>query len=279
MKKLIRLCSVLFAAAVVLVIDSRCHLHTSSYELFFPDLPKDFDGFRIVQLSDLHGRSFGKENSRLVQRVRELHPDLLALTGDFTSRPRELPAAQELISGLDGVAPLYWVNGNHEWYLDATAPETEKFIAAHGGTTLSDRFEPFYRENSRIIIAGAEDPNAWRDRTEPEELAKQLRALYPNDFVLWLGHRNFWVEKYPALPVELILSGHAHGGIVRLPFVGGLLNTNHRFGAAYENGVYRSERFTMVVSRGLGNSIPIPRFLNRPDIVCVTLRKGESSSS
>lgn len=273
MKKIVCFCSVVLAAAAALVIDSRCHLQLSLYELSFPELPEDFDGFRIVLLSDLHGRSFGKDNARLVQKVRELKPDLVALTGDFADRERELPTAEALLAGLEGTAALYWVNGNHEWYHAATAPDMEKLIAAHGGTALSNAFEPFYRENSRIVIAGAEDPNAWRDGLAPQELAEKLRALYPNDFVLWLGHRNFWVEKYPELPVDLVLSGHAHGGIVRLPFVGGLLNTNRSFGATFESGVYRSERFTMVVSRGLGNSIPVPRFLNRPDIVSITLRK------
>ena len=111
---------------------------------------------------------------------------------------------------------------------------------------------------------------------KPDALAEQLRQEYPEEFVLWLGHRNYWAEKYPSLPVDLILSGHAHGGIVRLPGIGGLLNVNHSFGAEYESGVYQGERFQVVVSRGLGNSIPVPRFLNRPELVKIILHCGQS---
>ena len=125
-------------------------------------------------------------------------------------------------------------------------------------------------------MAGAEDPNGRADMIKPDALAELLRQEYPGEFVLWLGHRNYWAEKYPELPVDLILSGHAHGGIVRLPGIGGLLNVNHSFGAEYESGVYQGERFQMVVSRGLGNSIPVPRFLNRPELVKIILHCGQS---
>ena len=93
--------------------------------------------------------------------------------------------------------------------------------------------------------------------------------------MLWLGHRNFWVKKYPELPVDLILSGHAHGGVIRLPGIGGLLNNSHSFGAEYEAGVYAGERFKMVVSRGLGNSVPVPRLFNRPELVTVVLKSAQ----
>ena len=122
----------------------------------------------------------------------------------------------------------------------------------------------------------AEDPNGYADMIKPDALAEKLREEYPEDFVLWLGHRNYWAEKYPDLPVDLILSGHAHGGIVRLPGIGGLLTVNHSLGAEYESGVYQGETFKMVVSRGLGNSIPVPRFLNRPEVVKIILHCGQS---
>ncbi len=261
--------------AAMLVADSRYHLQTTEYELSFSSLPEEFDGFRIVHLSDLHGMSFGKDNIRLARRVKELEPDLIALTGDFTEYSRDLPAAGSLLRELEGTAPLYWVNGNHEWNNGGTEKAMQELVKSCGGTCLNDKFEPLYRGTGRIIIAGSDDPNTWHGHKTPEELAGELREIYPEDFVLWLGHRNFWTKDYPGLPVELILSGHAHGGIIRIPGVGGLLNVDRSFGATYEAGLYSGERFIMEVSRGLGNSIPVPRLFNRPEIAVITLKCKE----
>ena len=103
-------------------------------------------------------------------------------------------------------------------------------------------------------------------------LAEKLRNEYPEEFVLWLYHRNDTILNYPKLPVELVLSGHAHGGIIRLPGLGGLLDVRASFGAEYENGVYTLGDLTLLVSRGLGNSVMIPRFLNRPELPIITLK-------
>lgn len=260
-------------AAVLPVVDSRYHLQTTEYELSFPSLPEEFDGFRIVHLSDLHGMCFGEDNSRLAEKVKELEPDLLALTGDFSTCAAELPAAGSLLRSLAGAAPLYWVNGNHEWKKGGAEAAMQELVKKYGGTCLNDEFEPLYRDTGRIIIAGSDDPNTWHTHKTPEELARSLREIYPEDFVLWLGHRNFWAKDYPELPVELVLSGHAHGGIIRLPGIGGLLNIDRSFGATYEAGLYRGESFVMEVSRGLGNAIPVPRLFNRPEIAVIVLRR------
>lgn len=260
-------------AAVLLVADSRYHLQTTEYEVSFAALPEEFDGFRIVHLSDLHGMSFGRDNSCLAEKVKELEPDLIAMTGDFAAYSRDLSAAGSLLRSLEGTAPMYWVNGNHEWNKGGTEAAMQELVKKYGGTCLNDKFEPLYRGTGRIIIAGSDDPNTWHRHKTPEELAEELREIYPEDFVLWLGHRNFWVKDHPELPVELVLSGHAHGGIIRLPGIGGLLNIDHSFGATYEDGLYRGESFVMEVSRGLGNSIPVPRLFNRPEIAVIVLRR------
>ena len=109
---------------------------------------------------------------------------------------------------------------------------------------------------------------------KPDEFIEGLRREFPEDFVLMLGHRNFWVQQYPELPVELILSGHAHGGIVRLPLIGGLFDVQHRLGAQYEKGLYKSGSYVMAVSRGLGNSIIVPRLFNRPELVTIVLESA-----
>lgn len=265
----------LVMTGTALVLDSRYGLQVTEYHLYFDALPAQFEGYCIVQLSDLHGSVFGRENSRLAALVREQQPDLIAMTGDFVGDESQLAATRDLLNGISGCAPIYWVNGNHEW-VRGVLPALGELLDSYGVIRLENRYLPIWRDGAQIIVAGAEDPNGRADMIKPDALAELLRQEYPGEFVLWLGHRNYWAEKYPELPVDLILSGHAHGGIVRLPGIGGLLNVNHSFGAEYESGVYQGERFQMVVSRGLGNSIPVPRFLNRPELVKIILRCGQS---
>ena len=271
-KRVIILAGVILAALAAGILDSRYHLTVTEYELGFGDLPSAFDGFRIVQLSDLHGMRFGKGNRRLADRVKELSPDIIVFTGDFAGSNAEIPATAELAEALGSEVPVYAVSGNHEWCGDVTAYALYDILSGCGVRCLADEYETIEKEGSRIVIAGVNDSNCAYGHRPYDALASELREEYPDEFVLWLGHRNDWIKKYPTLPVDLILSGHAHGGIVRLPFVGGLLNTNRSLGAEYEAGVYASGTYRMVVSRGLGNSIPVPRFLNRPEIVLISLR-------
>lgn len=256
------------------VADSKYNFELTEYKISSDKLPEEFSGFRIVQISDLHGSRFGAENRRLVEAVIAQKPDLIALTGDLITTGADLPAVEELLRGIAGIAPAYFVCGNHEW-ASGCVDELTAMMERYGVRYLSNEYEPLSRGRARIIVAGAEDPNGRADMPKPDEFIAQLRQEYPEDFVLMLGHRNFWVQQYPALPVDLILSGHAHGGIVRMPFVGGLLDVQHRLGAQYEKGLYASGSYVMAVSRGLGNSIIVPRLFNRPELVTIVLESAQ----
>ena len=264
-----------FALLLVLaagsVLDSRYHLQLTEYTLSFPKLPSSFDGCKVVQLSDLHGMRFGAENRRLVELVRQQEPDIIVLTGDIAGKDGTLDNVEPLLSGIEGLAPTYYVNGNHEW-ADGCVEEIEALMKSHGVTCLSNEITLLYRGEDSIAIVGAEDPNGRADMIKPWGLSLRLGELYSDHFSLWLAHRNDYIQMYSDIGTDLILCGHGHGGIVRLPFVGGLLNVNRSFGAEYESGVYSTPHFQMVVSRGLGNSIPVPRLFNRPELVAVTLR-------
>lgn len=263
----------LVLTAAALTADSRWHLQTSRYELSFPSLPPALDGYRIVQLSDLHGAVFGRGNERLARAVIAQQPDLIALTGDFTDDASQLEATESLLRRLHGVCPIAWVSGNHDW-AGGALPSLRRLLDRFGVLRMENRFLPLSWKGERLILAGVEDPNGPADMIRPAALAEALRAEYPDDFVLWLAHRNHWRQDEPELPVDLILCGHAHGGVIRLPFVGGLIGTGRRLGATDECGLYRGERFLMLVSRGLGSSSPVPRLFNRPEIVVVTLHSG-----
>jgi len=262
----------LLLAVSAAICDSKYNLQVTKYSLTFPNLPPEFDGTRIVHLSDLHGSRFGKNNRRLVDAVLSLDPDIIALTGDMVSSAEELGPLTELLDGIAGAAPTYFVNGNHEW-AGRMIDSVEALMAQYGVRCLRNEYEPLYvaGTGAHIIVCGVDDPAGRADMKKPDALAEDLSNDYPGDFVLWFAHRNDYIQLYPSIPVDLVLCGHAHGGIIRLPFVGGLLNVHRRLGAEYETGLYHGDRFVMEVSRGLGNSVFIPRLFNRPELVCLEL--------
>ena len=272
-KRALRRALLLVLTAAALSADSRWYLQLTEYSLRFRSLPPALDGYRIVLLSDLHGARFGPENRRLAEAVLAQQPDLIALTGDFAAGSEQLGATDELLRQLQGAAPMAWVSGNHDW-AGGSLPALRRLLDQHGVLRMENRYLPMLWNGARLILAGVEDPNGPADMIRPDELAAQLRTEYPDDFVLWLAHRNDWLLRYPSLPVDLILCGHAHGGIIRLPLIGGLISTSRRLGAEYECGVYHGERFAMLVSRGLGSSSLIPRLFNRPEIAVITLHSG-----
>lgn len=249
---------------------SKYRLEVTKYEYTAPDLPAAFDGYRIVQLSDLHAMEFGEGNERLIQSVQELAPDLITLTGDYIESAEDIPITADLVEALSQIAPVTFNSGNHDWASGA-APALREAIEAAGGTYLANTWFTETREGQSIIIAGVEDPNSYADMIHPDELMAQVEAAHPDTFTVLMGHRNDWPARYPALAADLVFCGHGHGGLIRLPFVGGLLGTDHHFFPKYDGGMYDCGDYTMVVSRGLGNNFWVPRFLNRPEVVCVTL--------
>ena len=267
---------VLFLLCCAVLLTSRYLLSVSRYTLWEDDLPAAFDGYRIVQLSDLHGSEFGEGNKGLIGKVAGEEPDLIVLTGDFLDEGKteeELSELKVLMEGLTELAPVYFVSGNHDW-ASRSMEELTEVLKSSGVCYLRNEFELRERGDAAIVLAGVEDPNAWAEMLRPDELVELARAAYPETFTILLGHRNDWVEKYPALDVDVIFCGHGHGGIVRLPFFGGLFGTDRDWFPEYDAGLFESGRYTMVVSAGLGNSIFVPRVFNRPEIVSVTLRKA-----
>lgn len=250
---------------------SKYQLEVTEYTLSSAKLPTAFDGYRIVQLSDLHAMEFGKNNTQLINAVQKLSPDLIALTGDFIESPEDIPITAHLVNALTGIAPVYFCSGNHDWASGA-APELRQAIEAAGGVYLGECCETVTQDGQSIVIAGVEDPNSYADLMHPDEFMDTVVQMYPDAFTVLLGHRNDWVQRYPELPADIILSGHGHGGVIRLPWVGGLLGTDHKFFPEYDAGLYPSNHYIMVVSRGLGSFDRLPRFLNRPEILCLTLR-------
>ena len=265
---------VLAALVAALLLLSKYGLSVTRLSLEFDDLPRGFDGFKIVQLSDLHGSEFGRDNARLIKAVADEEPDLIALTGDFLDEGKagqELPALEALVKELVKLAPVYFVSGNHDWASGA-APELFETLGAAGVNCLRNDFVYLERGGDVLVLGGVDDPNGPADMETPDEFAARLRSEAPGAFTLLLAHRAYWAERYPELDVDLILCGHTHGGIVRLPFLGGVAGTNFALFPEYDAGLFETGAYKLYISRGLGNSVPLPRFLNTPELVSITLK-------
>lgn len=261
------------AAAAFLIKDSRDDLEISRYEVKSQKLPESFDGFKIVQLSDLHGAEFGEDGMGLVEKVKELEPDIIALTGDFVTDEGDLAAVEKLAARLVKLCPVYFISGNHE-FGSGLAVKVRNILERAGVKYLSNEYLTISRGEDGILLGGVEDPLAYADMLSPDELAQKMNDAAPDAFKILLGHRNYWMTEYPELPVDLIFCGHAHGGLIRIPGVGGLIGTDRRLFPDFDAGQFNNGRYTLIVSRGLGNSVSIPRVFNRPEIVCVELTRA-----
>lgn len=253
----------------------NCSLQTTETALVSPALPPAFDGLRIVELADLHGRVFGRGSRRLLAAVRRAEPDLICIDGDLFDEHTDLAMLPPLLRGLCAIAPVYYVTGNHEWRVPGLRGILAQMRAC-GVTVLQDDWRVLRRgEDDALVLAGTDDPCGPAERKTPAELIADIRAEAGEAaFLLLLTHRNDQLPQWSALGVQAVLAGHCHGGVVRLPFVGGLFGTDRRLFPAWDAGLYRQGETALYVSRGLGYTNVHFRLFNRPEVAVIVLRRG-----
>lgn len=238
-------------------------------------LPEAFEGFKIAHVSDLHNAVFGRKNEKLLSLIRAAEPDIIAITGDLIdSRHTDIDSALAFVEAAAEIAPVYYVTGNHESRVDFD--EIEPRLIAAGGRVLRNEAEDIGHGGERIRLAGIDDPSFIRTGgTAKERAAAELEQLGDGGgtFTVLLAHRPELVEVYAEYGAGLVLSGHAHGGQVRLPLLGGLYAPGQGLLPEYDSGLYSLGETQMVVSRGLGNSVAPLRVNNRPELVIVTLSR------
>ncbi len=275
----LRRLAVLAALAAALVLFARWEntsLEVDRFDPAFSDLPAGFDGCRIVVLSDLHGAEFGEDNADLFETVAEQAPEYIFYLGDLEDKYRgpEPGFAETVAAGLSAIAPTYYVTGNHEWAI-GDVPELKERLEVQGVTVLSNSFVTLERNGDTVVLAGIDDPNGYADQKPPETVAAEVYAACGDPFWMLLAHRNDHFEaQYSLLGADLVLSGHGHGGIIRLPFTDGLLSTDRTLFPSYTAGLYEANGSALFVTRGLGNSGPSFRLFNRPEVAVVTLHRA-----
>lgn len=257
--------------SIVIVIILFCnfqnkHLETTHYTYAAEQLDADLEGYRIVQISDLHNAKFGKNNQKLVGRIRECEPDMIVLTGDLVdSNHANVDRAVQFVDEIVKICPVYYVTGNHEYWLEKSEyDELMDGLIGAGVVILDDQVVEISMGDAKFRLVGLDD-KSLADGT--------LEALLSDEkeFTVVLAHEPQYLVRYADTGVDLVLSGHAHGGQFRLPFVGGIVAPDQGFLPEYTAGEYYMDGTEMIVSRGLGNSVIPARLFNYPEIVCVEL--------
>lgn len=242
-------------------------------------VPKAFDGFKIIHVSDLHNKEFGENQRNIIQYTKKLQPDIIVITGDLIDSHRtNIAISMEYISQAVKLAPVYFVTGNHEKRSEQY-PELEKQLRKAGVNLLDDRSVLLEKNQEVIALLGIGDPyflsgEYGRDAIIADNLNK-ISGNVSADFKILLSHRPELIDTYAKHGFDLVFSGHAHGGQFRLPGLGGIVAPNQGLFPKYTSGVIRKDQTSMYVSRGLGNSVIPVRIFNRPELVAVTLRHEE----
>lgn len=244
------------------------HLVITTYTYESEKLGADLDGYRIVQISDLHNAEFGKENKKLLETIRSCSPDIIVITGDLVdSNHTNVERAVAFVKEAVKIAPVYYVTGNHEYWLDPSENEQMmQGILAAGAYDLDDEAVCIEKGDSSFMLIGLDDQHL------SDETLKNLLQEQKNELSIVLAHEPQYLQNYANAGADLVLTGHAHGGQIRLPFVGGIVAPDQGFLPEYTSGKYNRADTEMIVSRGLGNSIIPVRLFNYPEVVCVELR-------
>ena len=250
-------------------------------------IPKEFNDFSIVQISDLHNAKFGKNNYKLLKMVDDLNPDIVVITGDLVDGEKDnFDVALNLIDDLSRKYKIYHVIGNHE----------EKALLKKYKEKYDDYFSQLYNKKivnlynesikikkgkSSINLYGIVIPlkyykyffNKNKESDLEEDFIKdKLGNICENEYNILLSHTPFYFDKYADWGADLVLSGHVHGGIIRIPFLGGLLSPNREFFPEYDLGKYEKDNSTMVLSKGLGGSKILIRVNCKPEVVKIILK-------
>ena len=242
----------------------------SNYEYVSEKIGKDLDGYRIVHVSDLHNKEFGKNSKRLVSMIEKQKPDIIVISGDLIdSRRTDIESALGFVSQITKIAPVYYVTGNHE---ERFEPDMLAYVLSSleelGVTVLENESVAVYKDEESFVLYGLKEGTI--------EYGIEVDGFSEtNKLKVMLAHKPHHFEEYHGMGADLVLSGHAHGGQVRIPFVGGVFAPDQFFFPKYTSGMHEYNGMTVVISRGLGNSRCPIRVNNRPELVVLTLKSKD----
>lgn len=228
---------------------------------------------RLVTLADLHSHIYGREQQDLIRQIKKAEPDIIVMVGDMIDDEKPITGMTLLLEEIQGIAPIYYVTGNHE-YWSGHIEEIKQYMRRYHVTILENEYQVITIKGQSLVLAGLEDVAGFGDEalweTQAKESFKQLE--HESRYKILLSHRPDLVEVYKQLPFDLVIAGHTHGGIVRIPYISnGFFAANQKLFPDYVGGLYQEDDLNLIVSRGLSSDIMPPRLFNPPEVTVIEL--------
>lgn len=249
----------------------------TNYKIIDSKLPQSFNGYKILHISDFHNYVYGKDNIRVINKVKEATPDIIVITGDLIDAHKtNMEISLKFVKEILNIAPVYYVPGNHEAHNLNRYDLFSGYLDNLGVNIIAGKSETIEKDGSEINIVGLLEQSFYKnDERKHSEIAYDDLSLinYNKDnYTILLNHRPELFDVYVENNINLVFCGHAHGGQWRIPFVGGLYSPNQGLFPKYTVGVYNKNNTNMVVSRGVGNSSSMSlRINNMPEVILVEL--------
>ncbi len=281
------------------------NVYIKKYKLKYTNLPEEFDKYVIAQLTDVHSIRTKKQIEQIITKIKKQNPDIIVVTGNlidsnYYTRQQSAKIEKKIhtvesltikfMEELTKIANVYYVYGNHEMIL-LDDPENNEFKVALeelGVIILNNKVEYLYKDNSKIKLVGLQDPAClYKDKeyskiegSSSDKSRAILEDLYLEEnsdvFTILLAHRPECFNVYVSYNIDLILSGHTHGGMMRLPIIRGIYAHPQGLFPDYSYGIYKKRNSTMIIGAGIGYSGNIFfRVYNLPEIEIINLLKGE----
>ena len=269
----------IFIIIIVWLIWSNKTVKTTDITVSSNNLPTEFNDYKIAHISDLHNAEFGENNSKIIDILKNQNPDIIAVTGDLVdSNHTNIDIAVSFMKQAVKIAPCFYVTGNHEAWTEQYNELESKLIEC-GVNVLHDTYFYLEKNGTKIKLVGIDDPSFTKgyELTEESIIETKLKEFNLEDsYTILLLHRPEYFKTYVNSNIDLVLTGHAHGGQFRLPFIGGLVAPNQGLFPKYDSGLFTENNTNMVVSRGIGNSIIPVRINNRPEVIMIKLQSTNS---
>lgn len=277
----------IFIALIVIFI-IMCFItkiDVTKYEISNEKIPEEFDGFKIVQLSDFHSKGYRNTTDKLISKVKDINPDIVVMTGDMVSWDMDnIEEAKILVKELADIYPVYYIDGNHEYLAEILRLSRYvaflDFMQELGVTTIKNDYVELYKGDKSINLYGINIPldsatGLYVDKFQLEKnyVEKTLKEADTEKFNILLAHTPIFIKQYSKWGADLVLSGHMHGGIARIPFTNiGILSPERALFPRYATGKFKVKGSTMIVNRGIGTSSFKLRLFNNPEISVITLK-------
>ena len=279
---------ILLIGIVLFAIGMLCSKNfvVSTYEIKTNKLIKDI---KIVVLADIHNKVFEDNNFKIIEKIKYYSPDMILIPGDiivakYTKEVSDLLICEKWLEGLSSIAPIYFENGNHESKIRNFEVYNEilNLFKKYNVCELNNKMVSI--DGSNINIYGLELPGKYYEKfktikLDVEEINKLIGACELDKFNILLAHNPEYFDTYNDYGADLTIGGHLHGGIMQLPFIGGVISTSFKLFPKYAGGIYKGDGTTMIVSRGIGwHTIPV-RLFNPPDLVFIELKAEKEGAS